>query len=72
MELSTTPSQRGAATLEALDRVRQDLSAHCDAVFQAMESSIRPSREPDDASVVTSSEKPTETNADPGNSARGE
>lgn len=38
---SVQPSQQAKATMEALEKVRKDLSVHCDAVFQAIEHSNR-------------------------------
>lgn len=38
---SAQPSQQAKATMEALEKVRMDLSVHCDAVFQAIENANR-------------------------------
>lgn len=38
---SVQPSKQAKATMEALEKVRNDLSGHCDAVFQAIENANR-------------------------------
>lgn len=43
---SVQPSQQAKAIMEALEKVRMDLSVHCDAVFQTIENSNRTSASP--------------------------
>lgn len=48
---SHQPSQQAKATMEALEKVRKDLSVHCDTVFQAIENSNRNSQTVDSSTA---------------------